>query len=104
MSVLCGSQASEGDSPEPGAEPDTESEPSERDGSGGIVAGAVGGAGGPGSAGAARFTEGDLDAVTGLVGLQTIERAADTELPQRLFLFEQLTRLDRCFPPVLAWC
>jgi len=97
--------ASEGDdSPERPEAPETDSESSGPEGTAGGSAGtATGSAEAAGSAeaplraapAAARFTEGDLEAVAGLVGLQTIARTAPPEPPQRLFLFEQLTRLDR---------
>jgi len=100
--------ASEGDdSPERPEAPETESESSGPEGTGGGSAGTATGSAGaagaaealpgaaPGAAAVARFTEGDLEAVASLVGLQTIARTAPPEPPQRLFLFEQLTRLDR---------
>lgn len=43
----------------------------------------------------ARFTEADLDSVAGLVGLQTIRSAEPFMGSSKLYLFEQLTYLDR---------
>ena len=42
-----------------------------------------------------RFTEGDLLSVAHLVGLQTITSTQEHAGSRSLFLFEQLTRLDR---------
>ena len=42
-----------------------------------------------------RFTEGDLISVAQLVGLQTITSTQEHAGSRSLFLFEQLTRLDR---------
>jgi hypothetical protein len=43
----------------------------------------------------ARFVEEDLDSVVGLIGLQTITSVQEYDGSKQLFLFEQLTRLDR---------
>ena len=43
----------------------------------------------------ARFTEADLESVAGLVGLQTINSAEPHLGSSKLYLFEQLTYLDR---------
>lgn len=42
-----------------------------------------------------RFVEQDLDCVAGLIGLQTIASVEEHEGSRQLFLFEQLTHLDR---------
>ena len=44
----------------------------------------------------ARFVEGDLESVVGLIGLQTITSEQEYDGSRKLFLFEQLTHLDRC--------
>lgn len=46
----------------------------------------------------ARFVEGDLECVANLIGLQSITSVHEHQGSRRLFLFEQLTHLDRCFP------
>ena len=43
----------------------------------------------------ARFVEEDLESVVGLIGLQTINSVQEYDGSKQLFLFEQLTRLDR---------
>lgn len=45
--------------------------------------------------GETRFTEADLACVAGLIGLQTITSTQEHQGSRRLFLFEQLTHLDR---------
>ena len=47
----------------------------------------------------ARFVEADLAAVAGLIGLQSITSTLEHAGSRRLFLFEQLTHLDRCVAP-----
>jgi hypothetical protein len=44
----------------------------------------------------ARFVESDLECVANLIGLQSITSVREHEGSRRLFLFEQLTHLDRC--------
>ena len=44
----------------------------------------------------ARFVEEDLECVKGLIGLQTITSLQEYDGSKQLFLFEQLTHLDRC--------
>ena len=50
------------------------------------------------AAAAARFVEEDLECVKGLIGLQTITSLQEYDGSKQLFLFEQLTHLDRCGP------
>ena len=49
----------------------------------------------------ARFVEEDLECVKGLIGLQTITSLQEYDGSKQLFLFEQLTHLDRCGPCLL---
>ncbi len=43
----------------------------------------------------AKFVEEDLECVKGLIGLQTITSVHEYDGSKELFLFEQLTHLDR---------
>ena len=46
--------------------------------------------------------EEDLECVKGLIGLQTITSLQEYDGSKQLFLFEQLTHLDRCGPSCLC--
>ena len=49
----------------------------------------------PDAASEARFVEEDLECVKNLIGLQTITSLQEYDGSKQLFLFEQLTHLDR---------